>query len=434
MGCDMVVALGPATADRQTLFGQNCHQASGVPALRLAPGREFALGEKTPTQFLELDQVRKTHTVLGSQAPGCWGYQHGLNEFHLAMGCSTFVTRLSGQQPGLIGPDLVRLALERCRTARQAVDLVATLVERHGQGAFPSCPELAETDAGLLIADPNEAFAVEACGHFWVHQEVRQTRAVCDLCIIRQDWDRIAHGLAGLAADRGWWPADGSKLDFGGALGMTAADQAGELRRWGRATLLLEEQNGHIDHAFLRRLLGDHYDGEPDEIDPREHCVGPLPLCRHSSMAVGSVTGASFVAALPAAPTSFPLLSCAFGPPCSCLYLPIFLDGDPWLSQSGSLVGLAHRLQHLAFQASPNRECTALLQENLDRLQYQLDQETAGFAGENEQLKRQRDLPELRRRIGLFVEHVREQVATVINQLEATTLRLVSGVEAVTPF
>ena len=47
---------------------------------------------------------------------------------------------LKCDHPGLLGTELTRLALERSQTARQAVDLVTSLVERYGQGAFPGCP------------------------------------------------------------------------------------------------------------------------------------------------------------------------------------------------------------------------------------------------------------------------------------------------------
>ena len=46
MGGDLVVALGPATVNGQTLFGQNCHRPPGEwHSLRRVPGRAYAAGE-----------------------------------------------------------------------------------------------------------------------------------------------------------------------------------------------------------------------------------------------------------------------------------------------------------------------------------------------------------------------------------------------------
>src|SRR5207245_4229056 len=103
--------------------------------------------------------------------------------------------------PTLLGTDVIRLTLERSRTALQAVDHLASLVERYGQGAFPGCPPEADCDYAFLVVDPTEAYAVETAGHYWVYQEVKEVRAVCNVRIIRQDWDRISQGLTSYAID-----------------------------------------------------------------------------------------------------------------------------------------------------------------------------------------------------------------------------------------
>ena len=84
----------------------------------------------------------------------------------------------------------------------------------------------------------------------------RRRAALNEICHLRKDWDRISPGLADLAIQRGWQPEDGSKLDFSGALRPTAALALG-YRWWGLATMLLEQQNGSVDHAVMRRLLGE---------------------------------------------------------------------------------------------------------------------------------------------------------------------------------
>ena len=181
-------------------------------------------------------------------------------------------------KPGLTGPDLVRLALERCGSARQALDLLTDLLARHGECG----------DHNFLLADPHEAYTLEAAGRHWAAQEIHQVRAVGDAAVIRQDWYRLSAGLAGEAINSGWWPEDGSKLDFAGRPGRRASPAGSALRRWGRTTRLLEEQNGHIDAAFLRRLLADHYDGTHFEVDPLEptaHVTPPLSTrqCRRGA-------------------------------------------------------------------------------------------------------------------------------------------------------
>ena len=282
MGSDMVVALGPATIDGQTLFGNNSDRPLRErQSIRRVPGRELAPDEKLKINNLDLPQARHTYTVLGAQPEGCWGYTQGVNDQGVAAGCAALHNKIPCSGPGLLGTDLVRLILERGRTARQAVDLLIDLVGQHGQSEPLGNPP--QGDSSFLIADAKEAFAVETAGRHWVYQEIREVRAAGNACIIRQDWNRISPGLSDYVIRQGWWPADGSKLDFAGAVTENPMGHASGLRRWGRATLLLEQQNGHIDGGFLRRLLSDHYEGTELEVDPQDATDGPPPLCRRLS-------------------------------------------------------------------------------------------------------------------------------------------------------
>jgi dipeptidase len=164
----MAVALGRATVDGHTLFGQNVARPAGESvALCRAPGREFVPGEVLQTPFLALPQARHTYTVLAAQSPECWGYHHGLNECGVAAGCASLLNKLRPAGPGLTGTDLVRLLLERSRTARQAVDLFADLIERHGLGVPEPAGE-GEADQAFVIADGAEAFVIETAANHWV--------------------------------------------------------------------------------------------------------------------------------------------------------------------------------------------------------------------------------------------------------------------------
>ncbi|HEV3259376.1 MAG TPA: carcinine hydrolase/isopenicillin-N N-acyltransferase family protein [Gemmataceae bacterium] len=427
MGGDLVVALGRATVDGITLFGQNSDQpARQCQVLRRTPGRAFAADEKVRTQFLELPQARQTWTVLGGQPEGRWGYTHGVNEHGLAAGCASLRGRLGCQRPGLLGTDLVRLALERCQNARQAVDLLTEWVECHGQAALPGGPRAAEGDTAFLVADADAAFVVEAAANHWVCQEILEVRAVSDLYTVHQDWDGISRGLAGQAIACGWWPADGSKLDFADALGECPVGLDSALRRWGRATLLLEQQNGHIDAAFVRRLLGDHYESTHFEVDPLASLHGPVPLCRHARGPAGTATAASIVTQLTRKPEQLPVAWCAFGPPCLSVYLPVFLDGDlpAAFGRGGPEPGarsLWWRVYRLGRRLHRRPEGCAVLRESLGRLQACFDQEAREFAEEGATLKQCGARAELQRLASLYMTHSLEQFDRVLAAHETLT-------------
>ncbi len=393
MAGDMAVALGSATVDGNTLFAQNRSQApSRLHRLRVEAGREHPLGDHVRIRQTTLPQVRRTQTVLGAQPHESWGYTHGVNDAAVAVGSGDLPTRLALPTPDLASTDLVRLALERSRSAAQAVDLLIEWVERHGLG-----------DTAFLVASPAEAFLVETAGRHFVVQEIERTRAAGDLCTIRQNWSRISRGLAGHAIEQSWWPADGSKLDFAPAVGL---DSTSGLRRWERATHMLDQQAGHIDVPFLRRLLADHYEGTPDESDPFAAVPGPVALCQHGE---SETTTASMVASLPADPERVPLAWCAFGPPCIGVYFPVFLAGE--LPSAFADLGTHARQTRQRLCQQPERVGETC--EVFDRLQARFDQEAERFALESHGI----DGAERDRRTTLFAQATMEEYVGALRHL-----------------
>jgi secernin len=409
--------------DGHTLLAHNSHRPSGEGQFIVrAPGQAYPPGEIVQTQHLRLPQARQTYTVLGHQPAGQWGFTHGVNDQGVAIGYAVLNSKLTSQGPGLSGTDLVRLALERSSTALHAVDLLTELIERHGQGRLPDSSPQFEGDNAFLVADPHEAYLIEAAGHFWVEQQILEVRALSDVSVVHQDWNRISRGLSGQAIDQGWWPADGSKLDFATALAEDPIGPASALRRWGRATLLLEEQNGHIDTAFLRRLLGDHYEGMYSEVDPLRGDTGPIALCQHGLRPQGQNTVSSMVAQLHADSNVLRPVWCAFGPPCGTVFFPIFLEGElPRPFTQGNSETDAEsvwwRMRRLndQFQRDPQRTTQARASFNL--LQARFDQEADEFAAEGAVLREKSSPPELQRLAGNFMQHHLEQFESVVDSL-----------------
>jgi dipeptidase len=266
---------------------------------------------------------------------------------------------------------------------------------------------------------------VETSGAHWVYQDIRQLRAVSDVSTVHQDWDWISPGLAQEAISQGWWPGDGSKLDFAEALCTDRIGQESGLRRWGRATLLLEQQNSRIDLGFIRRLLSDHYEGCNEEVDPLDVPARPVPLCQHASGSRTEATAASLVVQLPAAAERLPVAWCAFGPPCINVYFPIFLEAElPEAFSSTSPEPATNRVWQRMRQVEAylgnSRERWASVHEQLGRLQGQLDHEAEDFAVEGAALKQQGAVAELERLASLFVQHCLERFDKVFADLRPT--------------
>jgi secernin len=417
----MVVALPAATGIGQTLFGANSHRpANEAQKLRLVPARTYAPDETLQTRFVRLPQIRQTCTVLAAQPWGMWGYLQGINDHRVVVACADWQSRVRRQQPGLLGPDLVRLTLERARSAGQALDVLTDLIGRHGQGRFAGSPEGDTGDHVFLLADAVEAFAVEAAGPSWAAQELHEVRAAGNIAVIRQDWYRLAPGLADQAIAERWWPADGSKVDFVGALCESPIGTGSALRRWGRATLLLEQQNGHIDRDYLRRLLADHYEGTRSEIDPLDGMPAVTPLCQHPIDFAGVGTSVSGVTALGADPQQPAVYWVALGPPCVSIYFPLVFEGELPAAFDGEPSLVWQRAQQLRTYLGRDARRWMRVREALGRLQEHFDQDLEEFLAEAIDLKQRSASAELRRVAGsLMQSHVERFDAVAQGLLDA---------------
>jgi secernin len=417
MGSDLVVALGAATANGLTPFGANSHRpAREAQVLKRVTGRQYSLGEVIDTGLLKLPQCRQTYTVLGSGPPGTWGFCHGVNEHHVAAGCATWKSRLRGDEPGLLGTDLVRLTLERSRTARQGLDVLADLIGRHGQGHFPGCSGEDAVDNAFLVADGSEAFVIEAASNCWASLECRSVRAVSDVALIRQDWQRLSPGLADAVIHKGWHPDDGSKLDFAGSLSAAPPGDAGALKRWGRATLFLEQRSGSLDADSIRRLLGDHFDGTASEVDPLDPTPGSAPICRHAQGRAEGCTAMSLLTVLSPDCKQPPVAWFAFGPPCVSVYFPILFEGDlpAAFCATGAAAAWSRQRQVLDLAAA-DAERWAVLREEMGRLQARFDLQAEEFAIE---LARQGENTSRERLAGLFMQNHLEQFEAECQRLQ----------------
>jgi dipeptidase len=396
MASDMVVALARATADGFTLFGHNSNAPRGQAAsLVVTPAREHAPGEMVQAGELRLPQARHTWAVLAGRTGPAWGYVHGVNEKGVCAGCTLIHTRLECDGPCPSGPDLVRLALERGGSACHAVEVVTDLICRYGQG---NASGQAGRDAALLIADAGEAFVLEAAGRHWVLGHVGSVRAVAGTCMLRQDWDRIARGLSAHAIEQGWWPEDGCKLDFAGAVGLPGPNQARALRRWGKATMTLEHHSGQVDLPLVRQLLRD----QAEQVAPQE------------GLPADEGTAASLVVRLGPGVDDLPLAWYAPGSPAASVYLPVFPIGELPAAYAGPLwLALAAVLEEARYNAA----LRAALHSALAGLQEQLDEHLHDFVGEARGLHRRGAADQLRRLAGSFMQHSVERLEEVLDAL-----------------
>ena len=203
--CDCLVATAPETRDGTALFAKNSDRhAHECQPFTQSPSSFHAPGSTVRCTHVEIPQVAETYAVMGHSPWWAWGFEHGVNECAVAIGNETVFSREPlEERPGLIGMDLVRLGLERGRSAREALEVMATLLETHGQGGAAFGPGEAGYHNGFLIADPSEAWVLQTSNRRWAARRV-QRDAISNHLSLGAEWEIGSRDLESFARPLGW--------------------------------------------------------------------------------------------------------------------------------------------------------------------------------------------------------------------------------------
>ncbi|WP_329381496.1 C69 family dipeptidase [Streptomyces sp. NBC_01716] len=340
--CDTFVALPDTTRRPAVLFGKNSDRPAGeAQPLRHAPARPA--GEPLRLAYVTLDDA-PAYAHIGSAPYWCWGYEMGVNERRVAIGNEAVFTRPwadavarekagDHQRPGVLGMELVRLGLERGGTAREALDVITSLLERYGQwgSATVGAPHAdGAYDNAYVLADPHEAWVLETLGRDWAARRITTgVTPVSNELSLRTDADLTSRGLRDAATAAGW-PAD-RPLDVADAFTDPGTPlQVSHIRRR-RARQLLAEGAATatgVGIGTAKRVLRDHLEdtflGGPsfDAARPDFHT---LCMHEHPSGFTWGNTAASLIVELHAEPGPLTLWWCPTTP-CTGVYLPVPLE------------------------------------------------------------------------------------------------------------
>ena len=204
--CDTLVAVGEATADGTVILAKNSdRQPNEAQQIVVIPRALHKKDATVKCTYIEIPQVRETYEVLLSKPFWIWGCEMGANECGVTIGNEAVFSKIpSGKEPGLIGMDFIRLALERADTARKALEVIIELLETYGQSGNCGLPKKEYYHNSFIIADPTEAWVLETVAKFWVAEQVRDVRTISNGLTIGNEWDMASPGLVEYAIKRGW--------------------------------------------------------------------------------------------------------------------------------------------------------------------------------------------------------------------------------------
>jgi dipeptidase len=305
--CDTWVAMQDATADGSVILAKN----SDRPPMEAQPLVQVPRTRHSPADtvrctYITIPQVPETYEHIGSKIWWTFGYEQGMNEHGVAIGNEAVWSKEPYQRGnGLLGMDLLRLGLERARTAHEAMHVIIDLLERHGQCG--DCEREGEWGKAnyhnsFLVADPKEAWVLETAGRYWVARRVtRGVYSISNIYSIERDGDEAHPRLVEHAVEKGWARSAASfsfARDYGDYW-TKDAKAPGEMQNRRNATLAcLRKDCPHITVAGMMGISRDHHEGTI--LEPR---WGPADAfwstpCMHDSPRSPYHTASSMIAHL----------------------------------------------------------------------------------------------------------------------------------------
>ena len=330
--CDTLVINASCSRYGQNILAKNSDRPTGEPQpLCHYEAKEYPDGTILHTTYLDIPQAPKTYAVVGSRPYWIWGFEMGYNEKGLMIGNEAEWSRMDEEaEEGMLGMDLLRLGLERAATAREAIGVITSLLEKYGQKASASMLKTRYYENSFILADKTECWVLETAGREWAARQIKDMQGVSNCYSIGKEFDMSSEDLEKIAREKRWL-SPGEDFDFAKAYTGHAANLAGGTQRYRRSNKLLSRNPLH-SFSTLAEILRDHHDDEL--IAPRFGAANATfaSLCMHAGTWGASETSASLLARYD---EDLGVIA-RYAPAQACLsaYVPVYMTDLPEIMQT----------------------------------------------------------------------------------------------------
>ncbi len=326
--CTTMAATGRATKDGVVIFGKNSDRpVNEAQPLCFFPAADYPEGAEVQCSFVKIPQVSHTYACIGSKPHVFFGFEHGINEHGVMIGNE----QVSGREApelrwGLIGMDILRLALERCKTAKEAVQTMGSLLEAFGTGGDPSV-RIRPFNSNYVIADAKEVYLFESHQRSWAAKKVEDVGYLSNCYSIQEDYTLVSSSAAEEARAKGWI---GEDAPFNPAKAWTIDDclfgESEGFVRYARLDKLMRNREPFSPEMMMKNLR-DHYEGESLGQTIYSKAAAKIPcICSHPGGLSGCVTAASCVTVIRKdvpSELTFTYWS-SMAPPCCSVFRPFY--------------------------------------------------------------------------------------------------------------
>jgi secernin len=269
--CD-TCGIGPEFTNAGiSIFGKNSDREADETQLVLSvPSQSYPAGQDLQCTYITIPQAGSTYSMVLSKPFWLWGAEMGANEKGVVVGNEALFTKVKPEKnPGLIGMDLLRLALERGANAEEAAQIIIELLKEYGQaGACGYRDKKLNYMNSFIIMDRQGIIKLETAGRDYALQRLGGYAVISNGITIAQDWD-----ASSLAAG----------TDFSKISDPLITYFAGSAFRRERNQASIVKAKGSISATDVFAMLRDHFTHLPATGFNRDVCMHASdPLIRKS--------------------------------------------------------------------------------------------------------------------------------------------------------
>lgn len=316
-------------------FGKNSdREPNELQIIEHHPPKSNPKESTVKCSYVEIPQVEFTYGVLISRPFWMWGAEFGINEKGLVIGNEAVWTKENLTKKGdvLTGMDLLRLAIERAATTKEAIEVITSLLEKYGQGGSGGYQDKNFSyHNSFLICDGKELAILETANKKWAVKNISSFAAISNcLCIDESDYC-----------------SSNTKSDFSNKYSdwlYTTFSGSGIRRNFSMNFLKKKYGNFKLEDAF--DLLKSH--GKSKEFHPDQPLVSST-ICAHAGNGltrVAAQTTSSIVVEYKHQQTPVIWIT-ATSSPCMSVFKPLTFDEIPGeLSSQSKTLWIEHEKLH----------------------------------------------------------------------------------------
>ncbi len=329
--CDTFIATKRVARNGVAVFGKNSDRPPNEgQSLVFVPAANHAAGSRLRCTYIDIPQVARSRAVLLSKPFWMWGAEMGINGSGLVIGNEAIYSKIAAdKKPALLGMDILRLALERADTPREAIQIIAELLEKFGQGGnHASHGNVMHYHNSFLIADADDAWVMETIGKQWAAKQIQDVYSISNCLTIGAEYDLASNDLTDFAVAQKIIPSK-AQFDFSRFNDFLYTNFGKGLIRRETTYCALNERKSELDIQAIISILRSH---KNKSFDPQDS-IAEQDICMHASFGPIRISQSTASAAVYLAAENPIFFATGTSAPCLSVFKPFWADAVSFLAK-----------------------------------------------------------------------------------------------------